>query len=125
MTTPSPARGCTVPPAGWWCSRGAGHEGPCAARPDSEGEPDQRPTCCEGRGGDYQCPCRCHKASDTLRAQIGAISERVRSVGMQLGSQAVPKTRWMLDAGSELNACANDLAALLPAPPVGGERTPR
>ena len=23
---------CTVPPKGWWCSREAGHEGPCAAR---------------------------------------------------------------------------------------------
>jgi hypothetical protein len=23
---------CKVPPAGWWCSREAGHEGPCAAR---------------------------------------------------------------------------------------------
>jgi hypothetical protein len=23
---------CKVPPAGWWCSRGRGHEGPCAAR---------------------------------------------------------------------------------------------
>lgn len=25
-------RACTVPPKGWWCSREAGHEGPCAAR---------------------------------------------------------------------------------------------
>lgn len=24
---------CTIPPPGWWCSRGPGHEGPCAARP--------------------------------------------------------------------------------------------
>lgn len=32
-----PPRGtCTVPPTGWWCSREAGHEGPCAARPESE-----------------------------------------------------------------------------------------
>ena len=23
---------CTVPPSGWWCSRKAGHPGPCAAR---------------------------------------------------------------------------------------------
>lgn len=22
---------CTVPPAGWVCTRGAGHDGPCAA----------------------------------------------------------------------------------------------
>lgn len=22
---------CTVPPEGWYCTRGAGHEGPCAA----------------------------------------------------------------------------------------------
>lgn len=27
-------QGCTVPPAGWWCSREKGHEGPCAARPN-------------------------------------------------------------------------------------------
>ena len=26
-------QGCTVPPEGWWCSRGPGHDGPCAARP--------------------------------------------------------------------------------------------
>lgn len=25
--------GCRIPPAGWWCSREAGHDGPCAARP--------------------------------------------------------------------------------------------
>ena len=24
---------CTVPPEGWKCSRSAGHDGPCAARP--------------------------------------------------------------------------------------------
>lgn len=24
---------CTVPPAGWICSRSKGHEGPCAASP--------------------------------------------------------------------------------------------
>lgn len=23
---------CTLPPPGWWCSRDAGHDGPCAAR---------------------------------------------------------------------------------------------
>jgi hypothetical protein len=23
---------CSIPPEGWWCSREAGHEGPCAAR---------------------------------------------------------------------------------------------
>lgn len=23
---------CEVPPAGWWCSRSPGHDGPCAAR---------------------------------------------------------------------------------------------
>lgn len=26
---------CKLPPPGWWCSRGAGHEGPCAARSDA------------------------------------------------------------------------------------------
>lgn len=25
-------KSCTLPPAGWWCSRDAGHRGPCAAR---------------------------------------------------------------------------------------------
>lgn len=24
---------CDLPPEGWWCSRGRGHDGPCAARP--------------------------------------------------------------------------------------------
>ena len=24
---------CDKPPAGWWCSRERGHNGPCAARP--------------------------------------------------------------------------------------------
>lgn len=33
MNTP-----CNRPPAGWWCSREAGHEGPCAARPGSRPE---------------------------------------------------------------------------------------
>lgn len=23
---------CHLPPVGWWCSRGADHKGPCAAR---------------------------------------------------------------------------------------------
>jgi hypothetical protein len=26
---------CTLPPLGWWCSREAGHEGPCAARSEN------------------------------------------------------------------------------------------
>ncbi len=33
---------CTRPPAGWWCSRTEGHDGPCAARPEStqrQGDP--------------------------------------------------------------------------------------
>lgn len=28
-----PADACTVPPPGWYCTRAAGHEGPCAAHP--------------------------------------------------------------------------------------------
>lgn len=28
----APWLGCTVPPTGWWCSRTAGHDGPCATR---------------------------------------------------------------------------------------------
>jgi hypothetical protein len=28
---------CTVPPAGWVCTRGAGHDGPCAAHPETQG----------------------------------------------------------------------------------------
>lgn len=31
------AAGCEVPPDGWWCSREAGHAGPCAARAIGEG----------------------------------------------------------------------------------------
>jgi hypothetical protein len=27
---------CPLPPPGWWCSRPAGHEGPCAAREISD-----------------------------------------------------------------------------------------
>jgi len=26
-------RDCRLAPRGWWCSRTAGHRGPCAARP--------------------------------------------------------------------------------------------
>lgn len=33
---------CTVPPAGWRCTRDAGHEGPCAAVPTREKELAQR-----------------------------------------------------------------------------------
>lgn len=29
------AGGCTVPPAGWICTRAAGHAGPCAAVPSA------------------------------------------------------------------------------------------
>ncbi len=33
---------CKIPPAGWKCSRGEGHTGPCAATPiESEGEEDR------------------------------------------------------------------------------------
>jgi hypothetical protein len=32
-------RGCIVPPKGWWCSRNAGHEGPCAARELTQVQP--------------------------------------------------------------------------------------
>lgn len=32
------ARGCQLPPSGWSCSRGAGHDGPCAAWPIRTGE---------------------------------------------------------------------------------------
>lgn len=41
MTPPPSQRSevCTVPPAGWWCSRPAGHDGPCAAR---EVKPDPK-----------------------------------------------------------------------------------
>lgn len=34
---------CEVPPAGWWCSRGSGHEGPCAARQIGDAD-DEDPT---------------------------------------------------------------------------------
>lgn len=27
---------CTIPPAGWECSRTAGHDGPCAARKSAD-----------------------------------------------------------------------------------------
>lgn len=30
---------CTVPPDGWLCTRGAGHDGPCAALPTPETTP--------------------------------------------------------------------------------------
>lgn len=31
-----PRQTCRVPPSGWYCTRQAGHEGPCAALPSSE-----------------------------------------------------------------------------------------
>lgn len=36
LETPEPLegpQGCAVPPLGWYCTREAGHEGPCAAIP--------------------------------------------------------------------------------------------
>jgi len=33
-TTPTPE--CSLPPSGWKCTRSAGHEGPCAAVPESQ-----------------------------------------------------------------------------------------
>lgn len=40
-TTPIPAsqpEPCTVPPEGWYCTRTAGHEGPCAAIPSDDAD---------------------------------------------------------------------------------------
>lgn len=37
---------CTVPPPGWKCSRAAGHEGPCAARPAQEAMASELPMTC-------------------------------------------------------------------------------
>lgn len=34
---------CTRPPAGWWCSRDAGHDGPCAAHPLDTPSPIDHP----------------------------------------------------------------------------------
>ena len=31
LGSPGPSE-CDLPPAGWWCSREHGHDGPCAAR---------------------------------------------------------------------------------------------
>lgn len=39
----STPNGCTVPPAGWLCTREPGHEGPCAARPREANGPDGYP----------------------------------------------------------------------------------
>lgn len=36
MRIPVGATRCERPPEGWWCSRPAGHEGPCAARPTGD-----------------------------------------------------------------------------------------
>lgn len=45
----SDTRECAVPPRGWRCTRGAGHDGPCAAVPDCTC--DVHPPRCEhGRG---------------------------------------------------------------------------
>lgn len=30
------AKRCNLPPEGWYCTRGIGHEGPCAARPTTD-----------------------------------------------------------------------------------------
>ncbi len=44
---PTPAPWCDRPPAGWHCTRGAGHEGPCCAAdlsgPSTWGEPKPEP----------------------------------------------------------------------------------
>lgn len=34
---PSLVGPCDLPPHGWYCTRGKGHEGPCAAHPDNKG----------------------------------------------------------------------------------------
>lgn len=31
-----PGERCKLPPAGWYCTRKKGHEGPCAALPDGQ-----------------------------------------------------------------------------------------
>jgi len=35
---PQDAGVCSVAPAGWWCSREPGHDGPCAAHPETPKE---------------------------------------------------------------------------------------
>jgi hypothetical protein len=34
---------CTIPPPGWRCTRGRGHDGPCAAWPDGTRDVPDRP----------------------------------------------------------------------------------
>jgi hypothetical protein len=44
-----PNLGCDLAPAGWWCSREPGHEGPCAAR-EIERKPYVKPAVMESLG---------------------------------------------------------------------------
>ena len=41
----NPLGQCAAPPAGWTCSRVAGHEGPCAASPIGSGHPEGEDLC--------------------------------------------------------------------------------
>ena len=39
LAAPEPET-CTLPPKGWYCTRQAGHDGPCAAHPELPLDPD-------------------------------------------------------------------------------------
>lgn len=64
---------CKLPPPGWWCSREAPHDGPCAARPkeetvilvDGEGRPIERPRR-EDFASDLEFVCAFHAWRDRV-----------------------------------------------------------
>lgn len=52
---------CAIPPEGWWCSREAGHEGPCAARPTQQhDEPSPVAWLYESEAGDKELILDCN-----------------------------------------------------------------
>jgi hypothetical protein len=64
---------CQVPPPGWWCSRTAGHAGPCAARPIST---RVEPAPCAWSG----CVAQATKDSYCPAHQPTAIVARIRGI---------------------------------------------
>ena len=74
---PGEVCGCEVPPPGWYCTRAAGHEGPCAA---------------------YQVKWFCQVTTDWDYWDFGVGAARLRP-GFELRLLVGP---WLLSVGREI-----------------------
>ena len=105
---------CKRPPAGWWCSRGEGHEGPCAARETTSAAAEA--VCGEPTGPDSATTEQ--RGRPAHRAQ--SISPTAREGQGDLStSEAIPE---VLDERERAASCASRIAYIMEN--GGGETKP-